>query len=87
MPKIKPFQMLVSDLSYSDYLGRLCIGKVHHGSIASGEALVCVGEENAVRPLKVNKLQGYEGLKVVDVPQAEPGDIVVPLRDSGCTDW
>jgi GTP-binding protein len=73
----KPFQMLVSDLSYSDYLGRLCIGKVHHGSIASGEALVCVSEDEAIRPLKVNKLQGYEGLKVVDVPKAEPGDIVV----------
>jgi GTP-binding protein len=52
-----PFQMLVSDLGYSDYLGRLAIGKIFNGSVASNKSLVCIGEENKQKPLKVSKLQ------------------------------
>ncbi|MFN2357728.1 MAG: translational GTPase TypA, partial [Desulfotignum sp.] len=48
-----PFQMLVSDLGYSDYLGRLAIGKVFNGAVASNESLVCMGENNRKIPLKV----------------------------------
>jgi len=71
-----PFQMLVSDLGYSDYLGRLAIGKVFNGQVGSNETLVCIGEtEN--RPLKVSKLQVYEGMDFKEVNQIEPGDIVV----------
>ena len=57
-----PFQMLVSDLGYSDYLGRLAIGKVVNGSVKSGEALACIHEDKGICPLKVSKLQEYPGL-------------------------
>ncbi|OQY52450.1 MAG: GTP-binding protein TypA [Desulfobacteraceae bacterium 4572_89] len=72
-----PFQMLVSDLGYSDYLGRLAIGKIFNGSVASNKSLVCIGEENKQKALKVSKLQSYDGpaLKPVDIAQV--GDIVV----------
>ena len=71
------FQLLVSDLDYSDYLGRLVIGKVHNGRVKANEGLVCVGADGKPAPLKVSKLQQYRGLSIVDAESAEPGDIVV----------
>ncbi len=72
-----PFQMLVSDLGYSDYLGRLAIGKVFNGSAASNESLVCMGENDEKMQLKVTKLQSYDGPALAPVDQAQTGDIVV----------
>ena len=71
------FQMLVSDLSYSDYLGRLAVGRVYNGRARANESLVCVNEHGDVLPLKVSKIQVYSGLAVVDSKLAEAGDIVV----------
>ncbi|WP_319543435.1 translational GTPase TypA [uncultured Pseudodesulfovibrio sp.] len=73
----EPFQMLVSDLSYSDYLGRLAIGKIHHGVAKSNDQLICLADNDKVLPLKVTKLQTYDGLKVVPTEVCAPGDIVV----------
>lgn len=73
----EPFQMLVSDLSYNDYLGRLAIGKVINGGAEQNEALACINEDNEELPLKVTRLQMYEGLSLTEAPKANPGDIVV----------
>ncbi|MBI9108177.1 MAG: translational GTPase TypA [Spirochaetales bacterium] len=73
----EPFQMLVSDLSYSDYLGRLAVGKVIHGSVHSKDSLVCINFEGKAQNLSVTKLQVYEGPGLADTNQVEPGDIVV----------
>jgi len=73
----EPFQMLVSDLDYSEYLGRLAVGRVLHGAVRSRDALVCVGENGIPVPLRVTKLQAYAGLRLVDMEEASPGDIVV----------
>ncbi|WP_285906403.1 translational GTPase TypA [Pseudodesulfovibrio pelocollis] len=73
----EPFQMLVSDLSYSDYLGRLAIGRVHHGKVRSNDALVCLPASGKPIPLKLTKIQTYDGLKVTPTETCEPGDIVV----------
>ncbi|MBQ9452204.1 MAG: translational GTPase TypA [Desulfovibrio sp.] len=73
----QPFQMLVADLDYSDYLGRLAVGRIMHGTVYAKEALACIGEDGLPRPLRATKLQVYDGLQVVEVPQANPGDIVV----------
>jgi len=75
--KDEPFQMLVSDLSYSDYFGRQAIGKVVNGSAKSKDALVCIGADNEKRALSISKLQTYAGPTLVDSAVAEPGDIVV----------
>ena len=72
----EPFQMLVSDLSYSDFLGRLAVGKVINGSAVTNDALVCVKEES-VEPLRVTRIQAYDGPVFSDVPKAESGDIIV----------
>ena len=72
-----PFQMRVSDLGYSDYLGRLAIGKIFNGSAHFRDNLVCINAAGENTPLKVSKLQVYEGNKTRDVDGVEAGDIVV----------
>lgn len=73
----EPFQMLVSDLGYSEYLGRLAIGKVINGFAHTNENLVCINEDNQHIPLKVSKVQTYDGLGMKDINKAEPGDIII----------
>lgn len=73
----QPFQMLVSDLGYSDYLGRLAIGRIHNGKVRSADRLVRIDAEGETRDLKVSRLQVYEGISIVETQEAEPGDIVV----------
>lgn len=73
----KPFQMLVSDLGYSDYLGRLAVGKISNGTARSRDSLVCIGANGRAVPLKVSKLQVYEGMGLRDVDEVEAGDIVM----------
>jgi GTP-binding protein len=72
-----PFQMLVSDLAYSDYLGRLAIGKIFNGTARAKDNLVCIGKSGESKPLKVSKLQVYEGMKLRDGGEVQPGDISV----------
>ena len=88
----EPFQMLVSDLDYSEYLGRLAVGRSLHGQVRSNDALVCVNEAGTPVPLRVTRLQAYEGLRLVDITEAMPGDIViiagmddVAIGDTICT--
>ncbi len=73
----EPFQMLVSDLGYSDYLGRLAIGKIFNGMARYNDSLVCIGEHGEHLPLKISKLQIYKGMQFKEVDCADPGDIVV----------
>jgi len=72
-----PFQMLVADLGYSDFLGRLAIGRVINGHAKQNDSLVCIGEGGAVKPLRVTRLQTYRGPSVVDALDAAPGDTIV----------
>ncbi len=73
----EPFQMLVSDLSYSDYFGRQAIGKVMHGRAHSKDGLVCIGDGGIREALSVSKLHAYAGIKLVEAESAETGDIIV----------
>jgi GTP-binding protein len=73
----EPFQMLVSDLAYSDYFGRQAIGKVVNGRTRSKDGLLCIGEGNVHEDLSVSMLQTYAGVKLVETASAEPGDIIV----------
>ena len=72
-----PFQMRVSDLGYSDYVGRLAIGKIFNGTARSRDRLVCLGSDGRETPLKVSRLQIYEGMQLTEVDEVQPGDIVV----------
>ena len=72
-----PFRMMVSDLSYSDFLGRLAIGKVVSGKVEANEALLRIGEDGKRVPLRVSALQSYQGVAVKECASAETGDIIV----------
>ncbi len=71
------FQMLVCDLSYSDYLGRLAIGKIFNGKVGKNDQLVCIDSKQNIIPLVVTKLQVYDGNRIVETEDALPGDIIV----------
>lgn len=73
----EPFQMLVLNLGYSDYLGRLAVGRVMHGSAKRGERLVRIGPGESRVPLRVNKLQTYSGVGFEELEEASPGDIII----------
>ena len=88
----EPFQMLVANLGYSDYVGRLAIGRIVHGSARKGESLVCLGPDNIERLLRVSKLQVYEGVNFTEAEAVAPGEIAilagideVEIGDTICT--
>ena len=71
-----PFQMLVSDLGYANHLGRLAIGKIYSGGVASNDQLVRLGATPS-QPLRVTRIQLYEGPALVSANAVAAGDIVV----------
>ncbi len=72
-----PFRMLVADVGYSDYLGRLAIGRVFSGVARSNQTLVRINEAGEIKPLKVTRLQSYEGPRLAPAEEALAGDITV----------
>ncbi|HVE88043.1 MAG TPA: GTP-binding protein, partial [Myxococcales bacterium] len=69
-------QLLVANLDYDDYVGRLAIGRVHSGKMAPNLPVAVVREGGVVQPGKILKLYGFSGLKRVEIPDAGPGEIV-----------
>jgi len=68
-------QMLVSNIDYDDYLGRLAIGRIERGTIKAGMTVAVCKNEKTIQG-KVAKLFTYRGLKKFEVEEANAGDIV-----------
>ncbi|HEY4273747.1 MAG TPA: translational GTPase TypA [Candidatus Udaeobacter sp.] len=78
-PKISPepfFQMLVSNLDYSDYLGRIALGRIVSGCVSVGDSITCIHGEGRRERSVVTALFTYEGLEQVQIKRAAAGDIV-----------
>ncbi|MEN9507989.1 MAG: hypothetical protein RLZZ621_552 [Gemmatimonadota bacterium] len=73
-----PFQMLVSTIDYSSYLGRLAIGRIERGTVHVGDSVTLVTTDANVAPVRgrATKLYGYEGLERVEIEQASAGEII-----------
>lgn len=71
-----PFQMQLSSLDYSSFLGAIGIGRVKRGSIKSNTQVKIIDRDGAVRSGRVLQILGYHGLDRQEVPMAEAGDIV-----------
>jgi GTP-binding protein len=79
-----PFQMLVSTLDHSPYVGRIAIGRIERGTVHVGDrvALLALGPEGMVddpaeaEEAKVSRLYTFSGLQKIDVEEANAGDIV-----------
>jgi GTP-binding protein len=72
----KPLQLQVTTLDYSEYLGRIVIGRIHNGTIKMGQQAAIVTETGAIVKGKISKLMGFEGLKRVEMQEATAGYIV-----------
>lgn len=69
-------QLLVANLDYNDYVGRLAIGRIYSGSIALGEQIAVVKPDRSIQKTKVTQLYAFEGLKRESIDKAGFGEIV-----------
>ncbi|MEO0395229.1 MAG: translational GTPase TypA [Cyanobacteria bacterium P01_A01_bin.137] len=72
----KPLQLQVTTLDYSDYLGRIVIGKVHNGTIRSGVQTALIKEDGKIVKAKISKLMGFDGLQRIEIQEATAGNLV-----------
>jgi GTP-binding protein len=70
------FQMLVSNLDYSDYLGRLAFGRITSGRVKVGDSIICIHKDGRRERSTVTALFGHEGLARIEIKNASAGDIV-----------
>jgi GTP-binding protein len=70
-----PLQLLVTNLDWSDYVGRIAIGRIQSGSLRKNQP-VDIAKEDSVVPSTVANLQAFDKLARVDVENAKAGDIV-----------
>ncbi|MBV9008605.1 MAG: translational GTPase TypA [Verrucomicrobia bacterium] len=70
------FQMLVSNLDYSDYLGRIAIGRIISGRVNVGDSMICIHRDGARERATVTALFTYSGLQQVQIEHAGGGDII-----------
>jgi len=71
-----PFQLLVTNIDYNDYIGRIATGKIYSGKVKTGETLAVIKHDGSMVKGRISKLLGYEGLKQVEIEEAMTGDIV-----------
>lgn len=72
----KPLQLQVTTLDYSDYLGRIVIGRIHNGVLKAGQQAALIKEDGKIVKAKISKLMGFKGLARVEMPEASAGNIV-----------
>ncbi|MEM7756818.1 MAG: translational GTPase TypA [Cyanobacteria bacterium P01_A01_bin.40] len=72
----KPLQLQVTTLDYSDYLGRIVIGRIHNGVLKAGQQAALIKEDGKIVKAKISKLMGFKGLARVELDQASAGSIV-----------
>jgi GTP-binding protein len=72
----KPLQIQVTTLDYSEYLGRIVIGKIHNGTIAMNQQAALIREDGSIIKSRISKLFGFEGLSRIELETASAGNIV-----------
>ena len=70
------FKMLVANLDYSDYLGRIAFGKIVCGKVKVGDPAVCIHGDGRKEQSKVTAIYHFEGMKRIEIPEAHAGDII-----------
>ena len=78
-PKVDPegpFQMQVSSIAYSSYVGAIAIGRITRGKVKTNQAVVIIDHDGKTRNGKVLQVLGFMGLERTEVPEAAAGDII-----------
>jgi GTP-binding protein len=78
-------QMLIANLDYSDYLGRLGIGRVFNGTLKYGDTVSIAKRDGSLHTTKITKLYSFEGLKRVDETVGRHGDLLAIAGVEGIT--
>ena len=71
-----PFQMLVANLEYDNYLGKYAVGRVNRGKVNHGQIIAIIRHDGTLAKGKIAKLFVYSGLKKVEVDSAGAGEVV-----------
>jgi len=71
-----PFQLQVSSLDYSSYVGVIGIGRIKRGRVKTNDQVTLINKEGETRKAKILQVLGFHGLERVEVEQAEAGDII-----------
>jgi GTP-binding protein len=77
--------MLIANLDYSEYLGRLGIGRVFNGQLKYGDTVSIAKRDGSMHTTKITKLYSFEGLKRVDETLGQAGDILAIAGVEGIT--
>lgn len=72
----QPLQWQVTMLDYSEFLGRIGIGRITRGTIQVGDTVAIVKRDGSIEKSRITKLYSFEGLKRIEVESAQAGDIV-----------
>jgi len=72
----KPFQFLVSNIEYDNYVGKMGTGKISNGKVALGDEIVLLKRDGERLLYRITKIYSYQGLSKIEVKQAFAGDIV-----------
>ena len=70
------FQLLVTSLTYDNFLGKYAIGRISRGKVKSGEQIALIKRDGTVKKAKIDKLFAYRGLNREEIQEAFAGDIV-----------
>jgi GTP-binding protein len=71
-----PYQMLVANVDWSDYLGRLAVGRIFRGKVKSGDWIARIKHDGTIEKAKISKLYVFEGLKRTETDEAGAGEII-----------
>lgn len=71
-----PLQVLISNIDYDEYIGRIGVGRVERGSIKAGQNVVRCTREGINKNIKIGKIYKFEGLKRVEADEAGLGEII-----------
>ena len=74
--KDEPLQLLVSNIDFDEYTGRVGIGRIERGTIHNGETVAMCKKDGSVQNIKIGKLYTYDGLNRVETEEAYCGDII-----------
>jgi len=72
----KHFELLVANLDYSEYVGRIALGKIYGGSVKVGDSIVCLKKDGAKSKGKVTQIMSHAGLAKIEIQEAFAGNIV-----------
>ncbi len=74
--KNKPLQFQPALLDYNEFVGRIGIGRIHNGTIKTGEMVTCCRLDGSTKQFRIQKLFGFYGYKRVEIEEAEAGDVI-----------